>query len=361
MQGPDYTGRSLVNLVAHVEQRLTGDAPSPGLAHDLAVAMPRGEGAVMLLIDGLGFEMVRELADASPLKAALVGRLDASFSTQTSVATATLATGLSPSQHGLAGYLLFIPEADAVVNTLWWMTTDGDPTEIDRSAFLPAPNLAERLSTRDVEAVVVEPEGFLGSPLDEVLYRGAKTVGVADMDAFVDTIVSAAGSDVLVLGYLPQVDAAGHLAGPGSDEHRAAIAEVTSVWAALSDSLDPSIALFGSADHGMVRATEWIDLETPDGVALGGDSRVLFAHGSPGEIESWARHLPGTSLITREHLELWGPPPHHPALLARLPHLLHFAPEGTVFHHAGNPMHLVGYHGGLTAAEIGIPLLVRPA
>jgi hypothetical protein len=314
---------------------------------------------VLLLVDGLGHDMVVDRPGDSPLRAALRGRLDASFSTQTSVATATLATGLPPSRHGLLGYLLDLPEAGGIVNTLWWMQIDGEPAQLDRGVVLPSPNLAERLDAIGVTSTVVEPGGYLGSPLDEVLYRGATTRGVDDLDQLVDDVVAAATPRSLVLGYLPHVDAAGHAHGPGSREHRGAINDADSVWRRLADRLPDSVSLVGTADHGMVQASEWLGVEPPEGVRIGGDSRVLYLYGDQAACEEFAATLPG-EIITRERAApLWGPDPEHSRFEARLPHLLVAASEGMVFHHPGNPVRLAGYHGGLSPAELEIPLLAR--
>jgi predicted AlkP superfamily pyrophosphatase or phosphodiesterase len=357
MRTPDYSGRSLVNLIAQIEIGYAGTSPTPGLAIDLAVHVPSAPSTVFLLIDGLGYDMVAALPETSPLRGALRDRLDASFSTQTSVATATLATGLPPSQHGLIGYLIDLPEAGGVVNTLWWMLGDGPDIDLDRSSFLPSPNLVERLAQHGTSAVVIEPEAFLGSPLDEVLYRGARTRGVSDLDDFIASCVEESVPGTLVIGYLPYVDAAGHAYGPGSKQHTEAIAMVEGVWKALADQLPEDHGLIGTADHGMIKPAEWIDLEPPEDVRLGGDSRVLFLYGEGAA--RYAASLPGTVIDGASSVELWGPEPRHPEFDQRRPHYLVFAPDGVAFHHPGNPMHLAGDHGGLTNAEVEIPLLVR--
>ena len=40
MNGPDYSGGGLVNLMAELELRLIGSAPNPGLDPDLAATIP---------------------------------------------------------------------------------------------------------------------------------------------------------------------------------------------------------------------------------------------------------------------------------------------------------------------------------
>ena len=54
MRSPDYVGGGLVNLVAEIEQRLSGGSVSPGLTPELAASIPNAETYVFVLFDGLG-------------------------------------------------------------------------------------------------------------------------------------------------------------------------------------------------------------------------------------------------------------------------------------------------------------------
>lgn len=138
MRSPDYVGGGLVNLVAEIEQRLGGGSVSPGLTPELAASIPNAETYVFVLFDGLGDLQIASHEAAADLKEHRVGALDAPFSTHTSVATATLATGLPPSRHGLVSYLMRLPQCDSPVSTLWWSDVDGTTVDIDLEGCLPA-------------------------------------------------------------------------------------------------------------------------------------------------------------------------------------------------------------------------------
>jgi hypothetical protein len=51
---PDYSGGSLVNLVAEFEHRLTGSSSSPPLHDNLTALIPEASTYVLFLFDGLG-------------------------------------------------------------------------------------------------------------------------------------------------------------------------------------------------------------------------------------------------------------------------------------------------------------------
>jgi len=137
---PDYSGGSLVNLMAELEQRLTGSSVSPPLHDDLSVLIPEAETYVLFLFDGLGTLQLDHPA-ATPFAGALKASLDSPFPATTTVSLATIATGLPPSQHGLLGYQLWIPEVGQVVNTIKWTTLWGKSVSFDTETLLPTPNL----------------------------------------------------------------------------------------------------------------------------------------------------------------------------------------------------------------------------
>ena len=172
VRAPDYGGGSLVNLMAELEWRLGGAPLLPRLHTDLAQAIPTGDTYVLVLFDGLGADQLAH--PAAQLREDAVGRIDAPFPTTTTVSMATVATGLPPSQHGLLGYQLWMPETGQVANTIKWTTLWGEALEVDTIRLLPSPNLWERLVAVGAEPITVQPGHFAGSPLSKALYRGCR-------------------------------------------------------------------------------------------------------------------------------------------------------------------------------------------
>ena len=121
---PDYSGGSLVNLVAELESRLTGESTSPPLAEDLSNTIPDAKSYVLVLFDGLGSDQLAHRA-ASDLAASQVASIDAPFPYTTTVSLASVATGLPPSQHGILAYQLWMEEVGHVVNTIHMTTQWG--------------------------------------------------------------------------------------------------------------------------------------------------------------------------------------------------------------------------------------------
>jgi hypothetical protein len=358
MRPPDYDGGGLVNLIAELEFRLTGSAPSPRLRADLAARIPAARSYVFVLFDGLGDHQLFHPA-AARLAADRVGAIDASFSTQTTVNTSTLATGLPPSQHGLIAYLLRLNRR--VVNTIFWFDAEGQAVDIDRRQFLPTPNLAERLTAAGAETVVVEPSAFVDSALEQLLYRGA-TIVPAENDAASIRIAleRAAQPGKLVAVYVPHVDAAAHAAGQQSDLYRSALGDAAGIWKAIAAGLPPGAAAVGTADHGHVDVPLDHSLQLPEipGVTFYGDSRIVYVAGNADEAAGLAAKLP-IAWVSRAEMEgWWGPPPYHPEFERRRPDGALVADEGFALLYPGNDGPMIGQHGGVTEAELRIPILV---
>jgi hypothetical protein len=361
MRAPDYEGGGLVNLIAELEHRLSGTAPAPRLRADLAARIPAAASYVFVLIDGLGDHQLGHPA-AAALARDRVGAIDSSFSTQTTVNTSTLATGLPPSRHGLIAYLLRL--GDRVVNTIFWFDSLGRPVATDHRSFLPAPNLSERLAAAGAESIVVEPVAFIDSALEQVLYRGATIVPAADDAATIRiALEQAARPGKLVAVYVPHVDAAAHAAGQESALYEDALRDASAIWRAIAIGLPPGAVAVATADHGHVDIAHDHHLPLPEipGVTFYGDSRVVYVAGDLAAAEALASDLPATWVSRSDMDGWWGPPPYHPEFERRRPGGALVADDGFALLYPGADGILVGHHGGLSEAELRIPILMATA
>ncbi len=359
MRAPSYDGHGLVNLVAELERRLTGSSPVAPLHPELGRHLPAADSYLLVLVDGLGDHQLDHPA-AATLARDRVAALDAPFPTTTPVAMASIATGRPPAQHGLLGYEMWLPEAAQIVNTIWWVDHHGTPVAMDHAAFLPAPNLAERLQAARCRAVVVQPAVLSASPLNEVLHRGAMVIPAADDGAAVEgALEEAAVAGSLVVLYLPYLDYAAHATGQTSREYAAVVRLVSSLWDELRGRLPPGASLLGTADHGHVDVApeRRHAFRAPAGLTLYGDARAIFARGDPDLASRLATGLPARWVDAAGMEGWWGPGPPHPELERRAPDGVFLADDGCALFPAGDPG-TVGHHGGLSEAELRIPLLV---
>ena len=120
MIDPAYGTGSLADLLPSVLTSL-GVA---GEASPLELA-PTGR-VVVLLVDGLGLELLARHADAAPFLSSLAPRpLTTGFPSTTVTSLSSFGTGLPPGEHGLTGFTSWVQEVEQVVGWLSWRPAGG--------------------------------------------------------------------------------------------------------------------------------------------------------------------------------------------------------------------------------------------
>jgi hypothetical protein len=105
----------------------------PGYRHDVLL-LPDSERYVVVLVDGLGFHLVRQAIRDAPYFASLLGdgaAITAGIPSTTATSVASIGTGLTPGQHGLVGYTSRVPGTTEILNALTW------DSPVDPRAYQP--------------------------------------------------------------------------------------------------------------------------------------------------------------------------------------------------------------------------------
>lgn len=356
----------------------------PDAVDNLAVAdlvdADRIDRVLVVLVDGLGWHLLPQLAGGAPLLASVLGgatgrltRLDCTFPSTTPTSLVSLGTGALPGEHGILGFTLKMPGTDRVLNHVRWR--DDPPPTI----WQPVPTWFERLKNAGVSARAVLPAAFIGSGLTEAAYRGAEFHPAGPTDDYArlvaDELRAAPG---LVYGYTAELDTAAHVFGIGSEQWHAAAANIDALLSHLLDALPANAAVLVTADHGGINVPPEarIDLDTDPRLAEGirvvaGEPRVRYLHTAPGAAAdvqaAWGELLDGRATVySREQAVaagMFGPvaAPH----TERLGDVVAVCSGDTAVlasaHEPPETARLIGFHGGATAAEMAIPLLAfRP-
>ena len=356
---PDYAGGSLSNLVAELEHRLSGESVTNRLHERIADRIPPAETYVVVLFDGLGRDQLNH-TQSRALAEDQVATIDAPFPATTTVSLATIATGLPPSQHGLLGYQLWIPEAGEVVNTIKWTTLWGSPVDVRTDNFLPKPNLWERLAAAGTEPISVQPADFAGSSLSEVLYRGCRFESVASYQEQIDAITQLATAPRrFIYTYMAAIDVAAHVYGQTSAEYGHAVQIANWMWSSLAASLSPDSVLIGISDHGHLDFPKHRQVKIAH---TDHESRIFYGDGRAmlvkGDGEPLANKLPATWVPISDARGWWGPRPRHLSFEERSPDGVLVADDDVLLLHRFSNDRMIGNHGAMTPAEQKVPLLV---
>jgi len=340
---------------------------------DLATALGGARRVAVLLVDGLGADLVRAHADLAPTLAALAspaGDVQAPCPSTTPVSLTTLGTGVPPGGHGVLGFVTAVPGEDRLLNHTQWRD-DPDP-----ELWQARPTVFELADAAGVAVTAAGPYAFAGSGLTRAAYRGADyapVVSPGDLSA-VTLQALAASPRALVYAYTAELDLTGHVRGLDSAAWRAQLAIVDRVVEQLVDGLPDDAALLVTADHGMldVPAATRIDVdeepELLDGVRLlAGEPRARYVHAEPGAEADLLARWQGVVgdrawVVGRDEAigsGVFGPVER--SVAARIGDVVALARGSwalTASRREPGPSRLVGYHGSLTATELAIPLLL---
>ncbi|MGD1281975.1 alkaline phosphatase family protein [Mycobacterium seoulense] len=330
----------------------------------------------LVLVDGLGWHLLPELAGSAPLLAAVLagqtGRLTelaCTFPSTTPTSLVSLGTGARPGEHGILGFTLNVPGTDRVLNHILWRD---DPPHAE---WQPLPTWFGRLNKAGVSARAVLPAAFMGSGLTDAAYRGAEFRPVQPADDNARTVAEELkAAPGLVYGYTAALDTAAHAFGVGSSQWHEAAAKVDTLLTGLVETLPTGAALLVTADHGgfNVPPDARVDLDTDPRLAAGvrvvaGEPRVRYLHTEPGAAAdvqaAWSEVLTGSAdVYGREQAVASGMfGPVKPEHLARIGDVVVVCTGDAAVlatgHEPPETARLIGFHGAATPAEMAIPLI----
>jgi len=325
---------------------------------------------VLLVLDGLGAEQLRERSVLAPVLTSGAGQAITTVAPSTTACALTsLVTGRTPAEHGVVGYRVAY-DGD-VMNVLQWSVRGADAR-----MRVPAPRFQPYESFPGAGGPVpvvtrqdYGPTGFTAAHLGRVeLHRWHTPAGL------VTAVRELAASGVpFVYAYYEGVDRVAHAEGLGpyyDDELRAVDRLVGDVLAAMP----PGAVLVVTADHGQVDVGGSVVVLGPEimeGVDLiSGEGRFRWLHVRPGaaaDVGATAAALHGDVAWVRTRKEIiedgWLGGVPSPGVEARLGDvaLVPFAPTAFLDPADTGELRLKARHGSLTAAEMLVPLLAWTA
>ena len=335
-----------------------------GLANYLQ--LEQGQQTLVVLIDGLGFELV---ADHLPYTPFLRSRKDdivkacTVLPSTTAAAISSFATGLMPGKTNMVGWS--VKDGGQLATLLAFENTSILPNE-----WQPNSTMFETANRAGVSSAAIMPQRFAGSGLTLAALRGARPVGAETFDERIAAAIQQlrAGVPVVYL-YWSDLDHVGHGFGTQSDKWIVELELVDSALARISRELPKDVCAVVTGDHGMVntRGERRIDVaQNPQLLAdldvIAGEGRAVHVHAAnnPDEVvRRWKEELGERTTIAcgSEVVELLGGESG-----ARL------TGDAIAFMHddwvvvdsrtqSQTMIDLIGVHGSFSAAELTIPIL----
>ncbi|MBT6273122.1 MAG: phosphodiesterase [Chromatiales bacterium] len=382
MHKPDYAGQGIVNLMASLQLGLGNERP----VHCAATLLEESEvrdarNVVLVVIDGLGYEYLCAHPQASALNGALRGKLTSVFPSTTASAITTYLTGDAPQQHAITGWHMYMREMGAIMTMLPGFARFGGESLVRQGIDLP-----KLLGNRSFnERITADSHMVLPMMIADSAYtlahRGPGQVSAYEtlnqmFDEARSIVTSQDGQ--YVHAYWPNLDATGHRFGMASPRALEVLMELDRSFARFVEDVKGTGTLVVlCADHGQVdtKAQDWVslDADTAAGrhlsVPLCGEPRAAYCYVNARNTQSFGDAIAaefGSADVLHES-DQWlrdgwyglGEP--HPELLSRTGDFV-LMPGA---HQAAKdwlPLErryqVVGVHGGATASEMFVPLIV---
>ena len=377
---PDYRGGSLVNLMSSITAALGSSSPYAPLSALPSESLSAARHVVLLVIDGLGLDFL--LGHDGALRRHLQGQMSSVFPSTTASAIPTFLTGLAPQQHGLTGWHMYFREIGAIAAPLPFRVRAGRhalrAAGVSPQDLFGLTPLFDRLP---LPCHVVSPNHIIHSDFNVALSGSARRHGYSTLDEMFGLVAGLMHGDAArsyIHAYWPQHDSLAHEYGVGSQAVAEAFEMLDAGFAQLLGSARGSDSVvIVTADHGFIDTTpadtldldDYPDLRATLLLPLCGEPRMAYAYvrsGRARQFEDIVASRFGDRVWTMKSEDVlklgWlGPGVAHPALRDRLGDYVMIPRGRTILRDwlKGEPRHThIGVHGGLSAAEMTVPLVV---
>ena len=270
-QKPDYGGYCLSNVPSTVLSLLGVNSGRTTLPKDaLGGTETDGvENVVLMLFDGLGYrELMRQSGGGffgSLARKGSIRPITTVFPSTTAAALTTVSTGLTPQEHGLPEWFVYMDELDEVVVTLPF-TKVGDSGrdtlvgQIEPRFLFDGPTIFERLKKERVRTLSLTSRSLVRTAYSKVSHEGSEALPYAsasDLAVSLRRRLERARGPSLFYVYWAYVDTIEHIYGPNTDESEVEASLISHAFKeGLLSRLDRKTAkktvVILTADHGQI-------------------------------------------------------------------------------------------------------------
>ena len=334
---------------------------------------------LLVLVDGLGADVVDTLPAGSFLRAHLTGRLRTVFPATTAAGLTSLATGAWPSEHGVPTWFLFLEEIDATVRPLPYDEL-ATRVPLDRLGLEPdqlflVPSLAWRYG-RGVTGWM--PRAIANSTYSSFLLGPGAARGYEHLGEAFDLVERELRGPATVPRYfylyVPDVDTISHEKGKWHADVMRHLQALDDAVRRFRQRTEGAVRIVLSADHGFqdAPAQRRVPIYRQEGILAllrqppAGDSRIGIFHVRKGQVgafcarfsERFGEHFALVSPEQAEELRLFGPDPLAPATRRRLGDVLAIGLGDAILEHVEREKPQAAAHSGLSPQEMEIPLVL---
>ena len=379
---PDYE-KSVVNLIGSLAQAM-GDKPiyEPLAGLDTKYLAEK-DVIIMLNIDAMGMELLENIGKNTILGDNVKFELTSIFPSTTACATVAYQTGMAAWNHGLTGWFVHLKELGATSAILpfcpryTWQSYEKNGIKIED--VLNCGSIFDRLNR---ESYCITSKSLIGTPVTEYLTGKATCIPYKDLKGFTRQIIKTAKrkskKKKYIYGYWSKLDHIEHRIGPDGAKTKNHFAEICEAIEYLQKKLKKvNYILLISTDHGMLEVTKDKILKAEDfpefqkmlNLPLVGEPRVPYCYVKPEEKDKFTEFVQTEmkdycQLYTREEIiktGWYGKGEENSRFRDRIGDYILVMKENYILRDkvlGGSGVSFRGYHGGISSAEMRIPLII---
>ncbi|MEF8873584.1 MAG: alkaline phosphatase family protein [Candidatus Thermoplasmatota archaeon] len=377
---PDYEEKSLVNLMSSVLQGIGADSPYETLPGLEIQELRESRNVVLLVLDGIGYEYLKEKGKDTILYEHLEEKLTSVFPSSTASAIPTLFIGLAPQKHAVTGWYTLVKEVGVVSTILPFEARFGEESlseyGVDISTVLSYDPLMEDISRGRYDVTL---ENLKGSEFNSFYGQEFEQLGYSSLDELfqvLERVLKKEDDKKFIRGYWDGFDTAAHEEGVKSVSASNRFLEINHHLKDFVERIkDTDTTLLITSDHGFIDTEEEKALRLDDHPALQrcltlpfcGDQRTVFCYVSPSKTDKfenyWEDNLSdfcdlhkSEHLVEKDYFGLFEP---DPRLYDRIGDYTLIMKDDYIFYDTlqNEEEHfMIGNHGGTSEKEMYVPL-----
>ena len=384
MINPNYEDGSIINLVSSITHAFGNHTithkPLPLINSEF---LSKKKNVILIVIDGLGYNFIKD-QETTFLSNNLFGKCTSVFPSTTATAITSYLTGMSPAQHAVTGWFVYLKELGTISAILPFKPRYGgeifSKSDIYAKDIFKQSTIFENLNRK---SYMLSNDYIINSDYTKFYSKGSTAVAyekenIDNFFANLMTLVQDIPEEKFVYAYWPTFDTRAHKNGIHStkcrDHYKKISRSLENFIFAISRS---DTAVIISADHGLVDSTkdDLIDLDQHPRMKellvmpLSGDPRAAYCfikQGMADQFEEYVQdHLSDKCLIYKSSQfvndQMFGLDEPDPRLWDRIGDYIllpknNYVIKDTVL--GENPHHYIGHHGGLSEDEMHVPVIV---
>jgi len=352
---------------------------SPYSPLDSLEFLKESKNIVLMIVDGLGYNYLQKYGNATNLQKNLKSSITSVFPPSTGSAITSFLSGLPPQQHGVVGWYVHLKEVGLVSRILpFTNAVDGNVLDIPISRIIDVERIFRRINRK---YSVVYDRHIIDSVYSRHLAGSARRISYSDINSYfagIKKAISLTKNESYTYAYWPTLDSISHILGSESTDAKNHLREFDEKLGGFIDEISGSeTTLLITADHGfndvklddIVYTRDHPVLMDCLSLPVCGDTRTGFCYVKPSKstiFETYVENDLGDvcELHRSEFLiqENWfGLHESHPMLSDRVGDYTLIFNEGHALINCFpgfEPPELRGHHGGASADEMNVPLIV---